>query len=86
MCVEKKNGALRLIDDFKQRPQKFSPGVGVEAGDWLVEDQQVGLVAEGEDDAERLELADRERGRRGLRAAVASVGKGVSTSSGFQVG
>ena len=53
--------AFRLVDDFEQGAQEFSPGVRVETGDRLVEDQQVGLVAEGQDDAERLELADRER-------------------------
>ena len=52
--------AVGVVDDFQERAEELAAGRGVEAGDRLVEDQELRLVAEGQDDAESLELADRE--------------------------
>ena len=60
MCVLKTIVRRPSSIDLQQRAEELAAGRGVEAGDRFVEDQQLGLVAEGEHDAEGLELADRE--------------------------
>ena len=59
MCDEKHHGAVAVRRDLDDLLEKLPACDGIEARDGLVENQDVGPVAEPEQDRELLALTDR---------------------------
>ena len=75
-----------VFQQFEQRAQELPAGGRIEAGDRFVEHQQFGLVAEGQHDAHRLQLAGRKRADAVFQRHVPALGKASSTNGWFQFG